>query len=281
MKLFFTFFIFHSIVINAQTRVKIIDGETQNSIPYAAVIFKNNNTYRSAENDGTVEISKGEDISEIQAFGYENLIVNNFQNVYSLHPIYKNIDDVEIYKSKNTIHLQEGKIKKEILTQSLSSRSSNVIILNLFKYKSDFPQITFIKKIRFLSNVNAKKSATVNVVLYKNVDGKPSGEAWESFLVGCNKGKNITELSLENKNIIFPKEGLFIGFEMILNTENTYEEKDNLKKIITKINPLILTQKNSETTIFIKSKTIHKDTFEFRFPKNENRGLSMELDLSN
>lgn len=285
MKILYLYFIFQTIIIPAQTKVKITDAENQNSIPYATIIFKNSNTYKSAENDGTIEISKDENIVEIQAFGYETLKVHNFQNVYSLKPIYKNINNLEIYKSQNTIHIRAGKIKKEIFKQSLGSNSSNLIILNLFNYKSDYPKLTFIKKIRFLSDVDYKESATINIVLYKNTEGKPSGEVWESFLVICKKGKNISELSLENKNIVFPKEGIFIGFEWILNNENKYllEKHDGRyqKEIVTGINPQILTQKNSETNIFVKSKIEHNAKNQFKFPNNDNRSLSIELDLSN
>ena len=289
MKKLFALLFFQSIVISAQTKVKIIDEETQNIIPYATVIFKNRNTYKNAENDGSIEIFKDENIAEIKAYGYEILKVNNFQNTYSLKPIYKNIDDIEIYKSRNTIPIKTEKIKKEIFKQSLGSSASNLIILNLFKYKSDYPKITFIKRIRFLSEVDYKPSATINIVLYKNINGKPSDEEWKSYLVVCKRGKNVTELSLENKNIIFPNEGLFVGFEWILNEENKYEEKAIIEKpdgkykreINSSTNPHILTQKSSETTIYLKSKIIPINSFEFQFPKNERRSLSLELDLSN
>lgn len=288
MKQFVIFFFFANFVF-AQTKIKIIDSDSQKGIPSATVYFNKNTSYKNAESDGSIEISQDENISEIQVFGYENLKVSQFQNVYALKPVYKNIDEIAILKSRNTTQIEVGRIKKERFYTAFNSGGSKFSVLNLYNYDQGYPEITFIKKIRFLSDVSKKKSATINVVFYKNINGKPSGEPWESFTVSCKKGKNITEVNLENKNIIFPKEGVFIGFDWILNSENTFEKQENgrdesgkiFSKIITNINPLILTQKNPTKQIFIKPKLSDVDFFDFKFLNSESRSLSMELELSN
>lgn len=178
-----------NILIVAQTKIKIIDSESQTAVPYATVIFKNTEGYRSTENDGSVIINENEIISEIRAFGYENLQVEAFQNVYSLKPLYKKIKDVEIFKSKNTQHFKEGKINRDFPSMRFGSTNANYYVLNYYRFKENYPAITFIKKIRFLSEVTKNKTAIINLVFFKSIDGVPGIEPFASFAVLCKKGK--------------------------------------------------------------------------------------------
>lgn len=267
-----------------QQKIKVIDAENNQPIPYAKVTFKGKDYYKSTEENGEFTITENEEIDKIESFGYEDISVKTYQNVYSLKPKYKEIRSVEISKPKNESTFTIGKIIKSTKYSFIASKNTYGV-LDLFKSNDNTSQKTFIKKIKFLSKVVGIKSpAKINLILYKNINGKPSDEIWKSFVVSCEIGKKINEISFEKNPILFPKEGLFIGFEWIINEENSYTKNvtaNNLngEKTIEKhtfINPDIFYQNSNQNNLFIiiKSKSI-------KFNNIENAShLSLEIDIT-
>lgn len=267
-----------------QQKIKVIDSENNQPIPYAKIVFKGKDYYKNTEENGEFTLSESEEIDKIECFGYEDSLVKTYQNVYSLKPKYKEIDNVEISKPKNANSFTVGKIIKNT-NHSFIASTNTWGVVDLFKNNENTSQKVFIKKIKFLSKVvDLKNSAKINLVFYKNENDKPSSEIWKKLVISCEIGKKITEVSFEKNPIIFPKEGLFIGFEWIINEENSYIKKvtnnfpDGTRATEKKtyINPSIFCQNSEHNNLYIiiKSKII-------KFNNNEtfNR-LSIELDLT-
>ena len=270
----------------SQQKIKVIDLENNQPISYAKVILEDG-SYRNTETDGSINIFPNEKIIEIQSFGYENLKVSEKKSSYFLTPKFKNIDEVIIEKPLQNKFLKIGNIKKEMNSQSFVSSNTTWTIANFVENKEDYNSFKYIKSIKFRSKVEKiNKNATINLLIFKNENGKPSDEIWKSFIVQCKPGKNITIKDFDAP-ILFPKEGIFIGFEWIINDENSFEEKiiyNNLngKKQNTLYkynNPFVYSQKSENNQIFIKSKNVWKNFNEIS--KKENRALSIEVVLSN
>lgn len=276
--------IFLFFIVFSQQKIKVIDAENNQPIPFAKITFKGKDYYKNAEENGEFSLSENEDIEKIESFGYEDILVKFYQNVYSLKPKYKEIENVEIIKPKNENSFTIGKIKKNSNHSFIASKNTWGIV-DLFKNNENTSQKTFIKKIKFLSKVvNVKNPAKINLVIYKNVNGKPSDEIWKSFIISCEKGKKINEVSFEKNPILLPKEGVFIGFEWIMNEENSYTKKatnnypDGTKTIEknTYINPSIFCQDSEQNNLFI---IIKSRSIKFNNTKKFNR-LSIEIDLT-
>ena len=102
------------------------------------------------------------------------------------------------------------------------------------------------------------------------------------FLV--KKEKRLMKLVLKKNPILFPKEGVFIGFEWIMNEENSYTKKvtnnypDGTKTTEknTYINPSIFCQDSEQNNLFI---IIKSRSIKFNNTKKFNR-LSIEIDLT-
>ena len=234
-----------------------------------------------------MSIFPNEKIIEIQSFGYEILKISEYKTSYFLTPKFKNIDEVIIEKPLQNKFLKIGNIKKEMNSLSFVSSNTTWTIANFVENKEDYNSFKYIKSVKFRSKVEKiNKNATINLLIFKNENGKPSDEIWKSFIVQCKPGKNITIKDFDAP-ILFPKEGIFIGFEWIINDENSFEEKiiyNNLngKKQNTLYkynNPFIYSQKSENNQIFIKSKNVWKNFNEIS--KKENRALSIEVVLSN
>ena len=270
----------------SQQKIKVIDLENNQPISYAKVILEDG-SYRNTETDGSINIFPNEKIIEIQSFGYEILKISEYKTSYFLTPKFKNIEEVIIENPKQNKFLKIGNIKKEMNSQSFVSSNTTWTIANFVENKEDYNSFKYIKSVKFRSKVEKiNKNATINLLIFKNENGKPSDEIWKSFIVQCKPGKNITIKDFDAP-ILFPKEGIFIGFEWIINDENSFEEKiiyNNLngKKQNTLYkynNPFIYSQKSENNQIFIKSKNVWKNFNEIS--KKENRALSIEVVLSN
>ena len=242
----------------SQQKIKVIDLENNQPISYAKVILEDG-SYRNTETDGSINIFPNEKIIEIQSFGYEILKISEYKTSYFLTPKFKNIEEVIIENPKQNKFLKIGNIKKEMNSQSFVSSNTTWTIANFVENKEDYNSFKYIKSIKFRSKVEKiNKNATINLLIFKNENGKPSDEIWKSFIVQCKPGKNITIKDFDAP-ILFPKEGIFIGFEWIINDENSFEEKiiyNNLngKKQNTLYkynNPFIYSQKSENNQIFI------------------------------
>lgn len=246
-------FIFLFCLIFGQEKIKIVDAENNQPISYAKIFFKGKDYYKNSEENGEFTLSENEEIDKIECFGYEDFLVKTYQNVYSLKPKYKDIEGVEIIKQKNQNTFTLGKKIRSTNHSFLASKNTWTIV-DLFKNDENTLQKTFIKKIKFLSKVvDIKTPAKINLVFYKNENGKPSNEIWKNFVVSSEKGKKINEVSFEKNPILFPKEGVFIGFEWIINKENSYTQKVTYNKKNSKnetfINPEIYYQKSEKNEL--------------------------------
>ena len=220
IKIFITTLLIKSMFVYSQNRIRVLDAENHKPIPYAKLILKDKDYYKNTEEDGGTVLDENEDLSEIQSFGYENLKVEKFQQTYLLQPKFNEIKTVEITKPKFEKSFTVGTIKKKDIGFSALKRSWLVVDL----FKSEIPDDKiYIKKIKIPTQVHKTiKEATFNLVFYENINGKPSEERRKNIVVTCKSGKNITEIDLTKNPIPFPKEGFFIGFEWIVNKQNTY-----------------------------------------------------------
>lgn len=272
-------FIFLFCLIFGQEKIKIVDAENSQPISYAKIFFKGKDYYKNSEENGEFTLSENEEIDKIECFGYEDFLVKTYQNVYSLKPKYKDIEGVEIIKPKNQNSFTLGEIIKNSNHSFIASKNTWGVV-DLFKNDENTSK-TFIKKIKFLSKVvDIKNPAKINLVFYKNENGKPSNEIWKSFIISCEKGKKINEVSFEKKPILFPKEGIFIGFEWIINEENSYTQKVTYDKKNSKnetfINPEIYYQKSEKNELYVKIKSIWMKINQ----KEKYNHLSIEIDLT-
>lgn len=273
-------FIFLFCLIFGQEKIKIVDAENSQPIPYAKIIFIGKDYSKNSEENGEFTLSENEKIDKIECFGYEDFLVKTYQNVYSLKPKYKDIEGVEIIKPKNQNSFTLGKIIRSTNHSFFASKNTWTIV-DLFKNDENTLQKTFIKKIKFLSKVvDIKTPAKINLVFYKNENGKPSNEIWKNFVVSCEKGKKINEVSFEKNPILFPKEGVFIGFEWIMNEENSYIQKVTYDKKNSKnetfINPEIYYQKSEKNELYAKIKSMWMKINQ----KEKYNHLSIEIDLT-
>lgn len=208
-----------SITAFSQNRIKILDAESQKPISYAKLTFKDKHYYKNTEENGEITLEKSEEIFEIQSFGYEDFKVQQNQPTYLLQPKFTNIDEVRIPKPKFSKTFTIGKVSKENSFYGVH----NTIWMVAKELRNDISEAPlFIESIKFYSRLFSKKSAIIKINIYYNENGIP-GDLYKSVIVTCVKKQKITEFIFP-KPFTLPKEGIIVGFEWILNQENSYQK---------------------------------------------------------
>lgn len=280
-RIFIITFVFITQFFLSQKQFKVLDIETQKPVPYAKIILKNKDYYKNTEENGEIMLEKDEEISEIQSFGYENFQVEQTQQAYLLKPKFADIDEVKIAKPKSSKTFTIGKVAKESTFYGVNS----IIWMVAKEIKNDISEEPlFVQSLKFHSRLVSKKSATIKVNIYYNENGIP-GELYKSIIVTCFKNKKITEYIFP-KAFLLPKEGIIVGFEWILNQENSYKKMmimNGEKKEITAHDPMIGSIKETPKNIIIGN--LSDKSWKFANGSNNNNrsigNLGIELKLTN
>ena len=184
-------------------------------IPYAQVFFEGKNYYKNTDKKGRLKLKKDEKITKITAIGYEDFISDSStHNEYALKA--KTRPEKTSLTPKNKVQIAVGKLDrnhKSYTNGYIGGYHENVYL----SYKDSYPANAFIKSIAFLSSIpEGNGSKPIFLKLYKNENGK-RGKIIDSaeFLVSCKPGKSYNKIDLSKSKVLFPKEGLFIGFEWI------------------------------------------------------------------
>lgn len=261
--------------------VQVLDLENKKPVPYAKIILKNKDYYKNTEENGEITLEKDEEILEIQSFGYENFQVEQTQQTYLLKPKFIDIDEVKIAKPKSSKTFTIGKVAKEGTFYGVNS----IIWMVAKEIKNDVSEESlFVQSLKFYSKLYSKKTATIKVNIYYNDNGIP-GELYQSVIVTCFKNKKITEYTFP-KAFLLPKEGIIVGFEWILNKENSYQKMmimNGVKKEITAHDPMIGSIKETPKNLIIGNLSNEGWTF-VNNSNNNNRSignLGVELKLTN
>lgn len=265
----------------SQAQIKVLDEETQKPVPYAKLILQGKNYYINTEESGIATLGREEEISEIQSYGYENLKVDKNRNTYFLKPEYFEIDEVQIMRPKLSKTFTIGKKAKEGTFFGVNN--------TIWMVGKEFRNIIsaeplFIKSLSFYSMLNAKKSATIKVNIYYDENGVP-GDLYKSVIVTCFKKKKLTKY-IFYKPFLFPKEGIIVAFEWILNHENSYQKVMTLngkQKEIKAHDPLVGSVTESPKNIIIGN--FYGENWQFiNGSQNPGKGIGnvgIELELTN
>lgn len=271
----------------AQVRIQVLDSESKKPIPYAKLILKDKNYYKNTEENGEAILEKGEKIERLESFGYESITNNSEEYIYYLKPTFTDIEEIEIPKPKFANTYTIGSIKDDDF--GFMSGLITWEIINFFANRNKDKK-TYIRKIKILTEVKkTKQDAVFNLVFYENIEGHTAPEKLKNMVVTCKKGKNITEIDFSDSPLTFPKEGLFIGVEWIMNEQNHYLDKTTVvhvdgskekNKIIDRINPFFFGRRSSASeTLGRLSENLQQNNGQsFKFPNKHS--LSMEIEVT-
>jgi len=216
---------FLTLSLSAQIQGVVKDSISGQPIPYVNIWVENENIGTTSELDGTFNINTTSDkVLVFSAVGYltkKARVVGNQGIQLSLEV--NHLNDVFVQKRLGKEQIEINTFKSKEVNSYHSADNKPTIIVTHIKNSSIIEEHPFIQKITFLSN-SQLATAKIKLRIYDVApDGGPGSDYDdEVIIVSVKKGKRKNTIDVSNKNIIVPKQGLFIGFEWIIIEENKY-----------------------------------------------------------
>jgi hypothetical protein len=281
-------FILFTISATAQIKGIVRDSITKEPIAYAAIVYENTEIGTNTNEKGEFELTKHESnfIINVSCLGYKTkaLQISNSNDIY-LSQKQEVIQEVIISNRKNSSEITVGKYKNSRV--SFGSTKPGIIYAKYINFNNEIEKHPFIKKIQFTTRSMVKNAKLKLRFLSVNQNKEIVGDViFDEIIVIVKSGKHNNILDLEKYNIIIPKEGIFIGFEILIIEENKYEyfhtkqgEAEKQKQI--SYEPSIMVYEAKEINAWIienyKSRTLLPETFSY-FKRPE---IGLKLTLTN
>ncbi|MBJ6118123.1 carboxypeptidase-like regulatory domain-containing protein [Pontibacter sp. BT310] len=226
---------FFSLQARSQVKGVVSDKGSKAPIPYSNIWIEHKHTGTTSDEAGRFSLIKGDsaDFILFTAIGYENKRIKVgalFDTVY-LQPVPILLSEVRVLASPNTRSLKIKTYNKAIINYYLGSGGFPRIIANYFPYNQAYQQTAFLKQLSILT-ASDSEDALFHIRLYRvSADGKPGEYLHQHSIKGiARKGKSSTRVNLEDLNLRFPEEGLFIAIEWLIIDRNKHVYKNTDKQ---------------------------------------------------
>jgi CarboxypepD_reg-like domain len=209
----------------AQTPNILKDSITGKPIAYANIWLQNENIGISSEENGEFVFPNHDKNKKIviSAMGYKKKIVAiSKSETILLQPIYTELKEVVILKKLQTKQKEIGEVDSPM---HQTNENGPKIDIKFFPYDNRYKRTKFIQKISILTDCRLL-DAKLKIHLYKmDENGFPSDELFQNeYIVTVKQGINNHYFDISDLNIIFPKTGVFVGFEKLLIEKNKIEK---------------------------------------------------------
>ena len=276
MKKILLLFILYSTFSKSQNIFSLKSSDDGLPIKYAH-IFANNKIISSSDSLGNFIINKNHlnSIIKITALGYKTLDSVNLNNSQTVFMEVQTIVLNEIFISNQNskkVTYKLGKVKNGDVGVVCTLENNTISQLAKF-FQNKTEHTTLIDKVRF-KVLCTDKNRVLSIIIYSvGSQGEPD-EILNKQAIICNlkKGHNTYEVNLNQFNINFPDNGVFIALNYILIEQN---------KCFGKINK---DWYYYEPSIDAKSVVNYTDSWynlNGEWKKSETYNISMELTLTN
>jgi hypothetical protein len=265
----------------SQIRGVVKDSISGEPIPYVNIWVENETIGTTSETNGSFSLDlKEEKVLVFSALGYEVKKASSKSEVILLKP--------KVFELKEVV-IEQPKFKKEIeigtKLQKTSVRISDQVG-NLkgryFAFKEEYKNSKFIRNIRIFTDSKVNNSKFKIRVLSVDINGFPDSDILnEDLIITVKKGKRENIINLQDYNLIFPENGIFVVFETLFLNENkiTYKSYNQFTKQnqqVSRYEPgLVCNLVDEENTYIFTSKGWYK------FPKQPNNQKGSFTKLNN
>lgn len=205
--------------------LKIVNAQTQEAIPYAAVFSKDNKEGSYADEKGvfSFEFSATIDTILLSTIGFQTLKMAlqdlREETRIALLPIKLDLPVVTITDAefrREDIALGYFKRFRGIPTATVSTNFSNRFAMLI---KNSIEEKAWITKLRIRFSVNQSSVASyyrIRVRIYANNEGKPGEDILTSAQpIDIRGNQQSLEYAIPYGSIAFPSEGIFIGYDVL------------------------------------------------------------------
>ncbi len=215
-------FLFTSQFALSQIKGVVKDSLSGEPIPYVNIWVENETIGTTSEENGSFSLDiKEEKLLVFSALGYESKKLSSKTKIILLKP--------KVIELKEVV-IEQPKFKKEIEIGNFSKPDGHHISGNLdwsnakyFKYETRYEETKFVKKIKITTRSKVNNAKFKIRIFSVNKEGYPETDLIsEDIIVTVKKGKRKNAIDVSNFKIDFPKEGLFIVYEILKIETNKY-----------------------------------------------------------
>ncbi len=218
-----------------QTKVLIVDNQTEKPVPYVNIWVLNTEIGTTSNQEGVFEIpdSGTHKTMVFSAVGYETLKISSasIQKSVRLSPKAIQLDEIVLRAKQDSIELKIGSYKNSKIKNHYFSGLQPNIRARYFPYQKAYDSTPFLKRLKICVPSAVDKAKFIIRLYSKNKDGGPGALIYGQNIFGyASKMFWNTRIDLSEYNILFPEEGLFIAMEWLAIPENLYEYPVGRKK---------------------------------------------------
>ncbi|HSD14908.1 MAG TPA: hypothetical protein VLB74_09695 [Flavobacterium sp.] len=212
----------YSAINFAQVSVKITNSADKNPVAYAS-IWKDKNMYKNADSIGRFVVEKSDLEAEfkISAIGFQQKIfkINKNESEIFLEPKAVQLEEVKIVKRKHEKKLKLGKASGGDSAYAGQYDSKSCKSAKFFPNNGNING--FLKSIKFKAG-SSEGTRLLNVHFYSVDENGAPGEPLynENLICKVKKGTRKINFEVDDLNIKFPENGLFVVLETLLLEQN-------------------------------------------------------------
>lgn len=205
-------------------KIQIVNSQNKEPIAHVAVFSKDNKEGTYADEKGNVqfEFNPSTDTILFSAIGFELLRLSLKQaqqnNNVALNPVVLNLPDVTISSNQAKIEEKSFGFFKRFRGLPGFAVYSNMNNPYALLVNNPNEQTGWINKIRIRFAVSSSKIADtyrIQLRIYKNENGKPGEDLFTLPFVNINPSQQSLEQEIPERQLLFPKEGVFIGYDAL------------------------------------------------------------------
>lgn len=213
---------FISFSLSAQIRGVVKDSISGEPIPYVNIWVENETVGTTSEIDGTFSLAiKEEKVLVFSALGYESKKGVSTNEVIFLKPIAYELNEVVVEQPRFKEEIEIGNFHKSAgyhISGDLEWSNAKY-----FKYELTYEETKFVKKIKITTRSKVNNAKFKIRIFSVNKEGYPDNDLLsEDIIVTVKKGKRKNVIDISNFKLVFPKEGLFIAYEVLKIESNKY-----------------------------------------------------------
>lgn len=213
---------FISFSLSAQIKGVVKDSLSGEPIPYVNIWVENETVGTTSEIDGTFSLAiKEEKVLVFSALGYESKKEASTNEVIFLKPIAYELNEVVVEQPRFKEEIEIGNFHKSAgyhISGDLEWSNAKY-----FKYELTYEETKFVKKIKITTRSKVNNAKFKIRIFSVNKEGYPDNDLLtEDIIVTVKKGKRKNVIDISNFKLVFPKEGLFIAYEVLKIESNKY-----------------------------------------------------------
>jgi hypothetical protein len=219
---YLSFFVFFTAKLCIAQNYIIIDSQTKELIPFAAIemLDKNEGFFTNEEGSFFLDTTKRGKI-KISCLGYNNLIIEKklMTDTILLTPKLESLSEVVVYSSKKETKTIGSKSKN--ISWYLSQNDQLSLLLKpQDNYKQSFIEEILIPTGKSPATTESKQKQFESIFrlhIFSNDNNKPNIPLLKSPIIVrySEKSKKLLRIDISDENIQFAGKGLFICLEMI------------------------------------------------------------------